>query len=77
MKRIVLILIILAVALCSLTCLLYNIQLSHDSGYDILITSRITKNPAYGIQYKNRFEIWQFSETVHSGIAERRIYPAF
>ena len=73
-KRILLIVVLLIVFISGLLLMLYEMKFNNGD-YDILLTNRITHHLSYGIQYKKHFEIWQFSENVHSGIAEYRVLP--
>lgn len=55
---------------------LYDIDFSsEDPCYDITIVNRRNYNYGWGIQYKKGFEIYQFSENVHGGCAEMRVFP--
>ncbi len=53
----------------------YDIKfLSNNSCYDIMVLNRWNRNYGWGVVYREGFEIWQFSENIHRGMAECRIY---
>lgn len=75
MKRALLIFIILVMIPVVFLSLLYEVTFDR-SGYDILLRSKMNNKTVYGILYKGSFEVWEFGENIHSGIAERRLFSS-
>ena len=74
-KRILVMVVLLIVLISTFFLITYEVTFN-SGGYDILLINRITSklDYNYGIDYKNGFEVWEFGENVHGGIAERRLF---
>ena len=64
--------IVIVIIICT-ALFFYEIKYN-TGGYDILISNRKNHSFEFGVQYKNKFELWKFKENQQGGIAERKVW---